>query len=87
MKTGLLPKPLQRVKWWWRSVRGLRTHVQLFQHMHQVMRDHFRDEPFSEAAMRQLDQQKAMVGHCTLKVLLVFPPEPDGFDPDDWDDD
>lgn len=78
-----LPAKLESLKWWWRSVQGLRSHIWLFREMQRVLKEYHKDEPFSEGAMKQIRQQEGMIGHCLLHVLCIYPNQDDGFGIDD----
>jgi len=63
----------KKIGWWLDSVRGLRAHLQLFRAMKRL-HDEIPPEKRTPEGVAQLKAQKAMVGHCLLHVLLVYPP-------------
>lgn len=63
---------MKRLRWWWRSVQGLRIHLAI----HKAMRRALAQAPLADksAALISLRRQETMIGHCLLHVLLVYPP-------------
>lgn len=74
---------MKKLYWWWGSVQGLRTHVNVFRRMHELAKQ---VPPEAQVKyVNQLRRQEAMVGHCLLHVLLVYPPGSGAmFDEDEW---
>ncbi len=52
------------------SVRGLRSHVEIYRHMKRAA-EVFLPGQTPPEAMRQLRAQEGMIGNCLLHVLLV----------------
>lgn len=74
---------MKTLRWWWRSVQGLRTHLSI----HAVIRRYLDELPPGDPGRgpltEQLRQQEGMLGHCLLHVLLVYPLGSGAF----WDED
>lgn len=65
-----MPSFRTKVGWWLDSVRGLRSHVDIYRHMRRAY-NAVPPGQRSPEAMAQLRAQEGMVGHCLLHVLLV----------------